>query len=463
MRNQDPFDENLKQMLESALEQPSPAFQERLVSDVLEEVARQRELDRPQPWWSVFGEWRFAWKNVAFTAATAALFVALGVWLGKGPGRQSAGRVICLYGSVAVQKNGTAQSVTDAMELKSGQRIKTDVGSKAQVVLPDQSQVVPEPRTSLQIAETRQGPKILLEQGTINLIAAKQPPGKAITIQSGHAQVKVLGTRLDVRLVEKPSGARQTRVRVLSGHVEMESGGQRVALPAGTEGVADEDAPPVRASVAFEVNELIRLFEQTRGLAAQTGRRYGQPAIVDLTTGTLWEIIPGNVVQVDTRGAATLNLKYPAFGVRAYTLDGGSIATQGSGDLLRLDLSALPTPSIPEHLILKVPGVGGLLNGTETDGYACQFPAGDTGELTLVQLYLPASAEVENLSPAANTTAIESEKQIITVLADVRLPELNEKGHIWFRDTCAPWCSAPRCSARNFAPLSKAAWLCSSP
>jgi hypothetical protein len=424
MKKQDTFDENLKQMLQSALEQPSLDFRERLTRDVLEEVAGERESARSPAWWRILGEWRFTWKNVGFAATTAALLVALGIWLGKGQAPQTVGRVTCLYGAVAVQKNGHPQRVRDAFELKSGQRVITESGSKAQVLFRDQSQLLPEPRTSLQVAETPQGPRILLEQGTINVVAARQLPGKAITIQSGHTQVKVLGTRLDVRLVEKPSGARQTRVRVLSGHVEMESGARKVALPAGTEGVADEDRPPVRASVVFEVNELIRLFERTSALAAQTGRRYGLPAIMDLTTGTLWAVVPGNAVQMDARGA-TVKLKYPAFGARAYSLDGGSIPTEGSGDLLRLDLAALPSPSVPGHLILKVPGVGGLLKRTETGSYGCQFPASDTGELTLLQLYLPASAEVEDLSPAASTTAIESERQIITVIADIRLPELN--------------------------------------
>lgn len=423
MRNQQPFDENLKQMFESAMEQPRLAFQEQLLSDVLKEVARERELERTEPWWHALVQ-RFTWKNVGFTAATAALLIGLGVWLGKGPAPRSVGRVTCLYGAVAVEKNGTAEAVTEALELKSGQRVLTEVGSKAQVLLPDQSQLVPEPRTLLQIADTRQGPRILLEQGTINVVAAKQPPGKAITIQSGQAKVKVLGTRLDVRLVERPSGTRQTRVRVLSGHVEMESGGKKIPLLAGMEGVADEERPPVGASVVFEVNELIRLYEKTSALAAQTGRHYGLPAIIDFTTDTIWAVMPANAVKVDSRGIATLNLKYPAFGARAYTLDGGIIPSQGSGDLLRLDVSDLPRPYVPEAFILKVPGVRGLLQPTQVGVYSCRFPASESAEPKLLQLYLPAPAEVEHLSPAATGTAVESERQIITVVAEVRLPEL---------------------------------------
>ncbi len=425
MTDQHPFDENLKQMLESALEQPSPGFQEQLLADVLREVACERELARSQSWWRVLGEWRFAWKTVGLTTATAALLVALGFWLGKGPAPQTVGRVTCLYGAVAVQRNGGSQTVTQASDLKSGQRLKTEVGSRAQVLLPDQSRLVPEPRTSLQIASSRRGPKILLEQGTINVVAAKQPPGKAITIQSAHTQVKVLGTRLDVRLVEKPSGIRQTRVHVLSGHVEMQSAGQKVELRAGTEGVADEGRPPVRASVLFEVNELIRLIEQTSALAAQGIQQYGPPVIIDLTVGTIWAVIPGTALQLTASGVATLNLKYPAFGAQAFTLEGGSIDTKASGNLLLLDLSGLPRPAVPEHFILKLPGVGGLIQTLENGHYGCRFPAGDTGKLTLLQLYLPASAEVEELAPPGSTTSIGSDRQIITVAADIGLPLLN--------------------------------------
>jgi hypothetical protein len=352
------------------------------------------------------------------------LIVAFGIWLGTGHAPRTVGRVTCLYGNVAVQKNGSAQSVTRALELRSGQRVKTEVGSKAQILLPDQSQVVPEPRTSLQIAETRQGPRIQLESGTIGIAAAKQPPGKAITILSGRSEVKVLGTRLDVRLVERPSGTRQTVVRVLSGKVEMESAGQKVTLLAGTEGAAEEGRPPVRTSMVPEVNELIRLLQETRELAARTGRRYGPPEIIDLTTGTIWAVVPGNAFQMDARSLATVRLKYGAFGAQAYTTEGAGLPAQGSGEVLRVDLSGLPGPSVPERLILKVPGVGGLLIATGSDSYACQLPPGGQGEPSLLQLRLPASAEVEKLSPSAGTTVVGSDEQIITVVADISLPLL---------------------------------------
>ena len=146
--------------------------------------------------------------------------------------------------------------------------VRTRAGSKAQILLPDQSKLIPEPRTSLHIARTWHGPRITLEQGTLSLEAAKQPTGKAITIESSRAHIKVLGTKLDVRRVEKPSGKQQTRVRVLSGQVELESGGQKVQLLPGTEGVADENQPPTRVSLVFEVNELIELFNQTSVLDA---------------------------------------------------------------------------------------------------------------------------------------------------------------------------------------------------
>src|SRR5271157_3463551 len=47
--NNDRFDQNLKRMLDSALDQPRPSFQERLVRDVLDELARQRQVENAAP------------------------------------------------------------------------------------------------------------------------------------------------------------------------------------------------------------------------------------------------------------------------------------------------------------------------------------------------------------------------------------------------------------------------------
>ena len=227
-------------------------------------------------------------------------------------GGGAVGQLSCLYGFVAVQHDGSSVAVSEVTALRSGQRVQTQTGSKAQIVLPDQSTLTPDPRTTVQIQRTRHGPKILLEQGTISVEAAKQPAGNAITIEASQTRVKVLGTKLDVRLIEKPTGARQMRVRVLSGKVEMESDGRKVMLPAGTEGIADENQPPIRVSLVFEVNELIRLFNQSQALSGQPGGHavQGMPTIVDLTTGTIWSLVPVSHMQHEYKGT-TLTWRRP--------------------------------------------------------------------------------------------------------------------------------------------------------
>ena len=426
--NDDRFDENLKRMLASALNQPSPGFQDRLVQDVLAEVARERnrELALSRRQFEAVSFFQLLRRPLGFAVAGAAVMaIALGIWLRPGPASHAMGRVSCLYGLVAVQDNGSSRTISEPAGLRSGQRVMTRSGSKARILLSDQSTLTPDPRTTIQIAQTRQGPKIVLEQGRLGIEAAKQPRGKSMTIEACETRVKVLGTKLDVRLVEKLSGTRQTRVRVFSGSVEMESGGQKLLVPAGTEGVADEGQPPVRYSSVFEVNELIRLMDETRALARQSGRTHGPPAIIDLTSSTVWSVIPVQALHPSSPNVLSLRLKYPAFGAIAYSLDGAEIPSAGSGELLQLDLSNAAGTLASGYVILKVPGVGGLLQTTGEDRYECAIPGSDTDLPSLIQLHLPESARIENAVPAVAGTTTERNKLIITVAASARLPQVH--------------------------------------
>ncbi len=445
--NDEQFDANLKRMLASAVEQPRSAFQDRLVRDVLAEVSRQGELERAaiartgarsekgaegrlSAWVRELFEGAGVglWSRRLAVAGTtvAVLLTAAGIWWAAGVAGRTVGQVKCVYGVVAVQDNGAEQTLAGVADLRSGQKIETRAGSKAEIVLLDQSRLVPDPRTTLHIAGSRQGPRIFLEQGTIELEAAKQRPGKAIRIDASRAQIKVLGTRLEVRLVEKPSGARQTRVRVLSGQVEMQSAGKSVVLWPGTEGVADADQPPSRCSVVFEVNELTALFEQTRALSVESGRAHGLPAIIDLTTDTLWSVVPAQRLQATGPNVFKLKLKYPAFRAAAFTLEGAEVPVTGTGETLRLDLSAMPGRQVPEYLILKVPGVGGLLTETEEGINECSLPGTDTDLPSLVEFHLPESARLEQVRPGAIGTRHERNRTIVTVDAKVRVPEVCE-------------------------------------
>jgi ferric-dicitrate binding protein FerR (iron transport regulator) len=424
----DRFDKNLKRMLSSTLNQPSPGFQDRLVQDVLAEVARQRNREQASTRRQFAGVsfLQLLRRPLTFAAAGAAVVaLVLAIWMRPGPASRAIGRVSCIYGLVAVQDNGSSRTVSEPIGLKSGQRVMTRSGSKAQILLPDQSRLTSAPRTTVQIAQTRQGARILLEHGTLGIEAAKQPRGKSMTIEASHAHVKVLGTKLDVRLVERPSGTRQTRVRVLSGSVEMESGGQKLLVPAGTEGVADEGQPPVRYSSVFEVNELIRLIDETHTLVRQSGRAYALPAIIDLTASTVWSIIPVQILSPTAPNGFSLRLKYPAFGALAYSLDGVEIPSAGSGEVLRLDISKAASALASGYFIVKVPGVGGLLRTIGGDRYECALSASDTDLPSLIQLHLPDSARIEDAAPALAGTTTERNKLIITVAACARLPQVH--------------------------------------
>ncbi len=210
------LDENLKRMLKSAFDQPSPAFQADLVRDVLAEVARQRQSEATPSWWRTLLAGP-VWRPVGFAAAAASLLVAGGLWLRSSLATPLVGRLSCLYGLVAVQNGDPPRTVQGAVELKSGQRVRTQAGSKAQIQLQDQSRLIPDPRTSLQVTATRRGPLVLLEQGALSLEAAKQLPGKAITIEASRRPRESPGhktRRARSRQAQRPSpnpGARPKR------------------------------------------------------------------------------------------------------------------------------------------------------------------------------------------------------------------------------------------------------------
>ena len=94
--------------------------------------------------------------------------------------------------------------------------------------------------------------------------AAKQAPSNSLTIETPGAKITVLGTRLDVHVVERLDGRKQTRVSVLSGEVELESAGRKIVLLPNMEGVADQGGPPLARSLTAEVNEMIRLVDETQ-------------------------------------------------------------------------------------------------------------------------------------------------------------------------------------------------------
>lgn len=411
-----PLDKNLEHMLKHTLDAPNPLFQQRLVQHVLQEVEQQnRNHERRR-------NIRRTWVGIA-----AAVVLVLGaVWWGMPISNAPVAQVTNLYGHVVIDNHTTSQSIRESSTLQPGQRVKTASGSQAKIELNDQSLLITDPRTVLHVDDNGRGPTIALEQGAISVEAPKQAPGRSIGIQAGHAHIKVLGTQLDVRLIRKPDHTEQTYVRVFSGSVELASAGHKVLVLPGTEAVAEKGRAPVRSSVVFEVNELIRLFNQTQA----SDEYQGLPAIIDFTTDTLWTLIPVEQLTRTEPDRVTLTLSHPSFQVKAYTLEGVEVTTRGSGRVLQLDTSNL-SQSTPEYLLIKIPNSRGWFQTTAEGLYACTWD-GSEGDplrlvqfhLRLVQFHLPPLAQIENISPGIIEKKNQRNRLIVTVAARIQFPQV---------------------------------------
>jgi hypothetical protein len=408
-----PLDENLRRMLESAVERPSPGFEARLSQHVLTEVARWEGRS------SAPGR-----RRLWLFAAAALIAIGAFAWIRRPAAAltPTVGRLDPVYGMVAVLWEGRCRPVTGAVDLRSGERIEASGGTKARILLADQSRLTPDPRSRLQIVQTATGPNIVLEQGAIRLEAAKQPAGKQISIATEDSHIKVLGTDLEVRLARKPDGTRQTRVHVRSGRVEMESGGHKILILPGTEGIAEEGGTPVRSSVFFEVNELIRLHEKTLAMARETGDRPGLPEIIDAGAATLWSLVPFDRLARQGDGRCSLSLRYPAFQVQVFTLEGEAIPSQGQGRVLTLNLGDIQGGQPPQYLAIRVPHVSGLFTTARQGIFELGLPSADPHVTSLVQVHLPPGAHLEEVSPDALEMASMLGRQIITIVGHCELP-----------------------------------------
>ena len=409
----DPFETNLEALLRAAFDKPDPRFQERLQRDVHLAI-QQQDTGKP----SVHRLRRF------LIGAAAIILVAASIWVAVDEPAQPVAQVTTLYGHVTVEAEGASEAIQASRTLASGARVQTAVGSRAQILLGDQSRLLPDPRTILQVDRTRQGPTVSLTQGAVTVEARKQAPGQQIGIRAGSSHIKVLGTRLDVRLVKKPDGTEQTRVRVLSGRVEVASGGHKVLVLPGTEAVADAGQAPVRSSLVFEVNELIRLFQKSQAIAEASGQRSGLPMLVDYTSDTLWAVVPNAGLRETGGDTFEWSLNYPAFRSRVYTLEGVEVPSQGIGKVLRLDMSSEGSSPVPEYLIVKIPNARGWFHRIDKGLVACALDGDETHPLRLIQFHLPPLTFIEKASPPIIERMNKRNRLMVTMAARVRLPQL---------------------------------------
>ncbi|MHC4206282.1 MAG: FecR family protein [Planctomycetota bacterium] len=415
----DIFEENLSKMLNSAVNKVDSAFDENLTKAVLTEVNKQRPAVR----------YRLFFKRMSLAAAAAVIVIAAILFTNQGP-LENVGHLRNIYGIVTISNGNSSEKVIETADIRSGQWIETLSGSKAEILLKDKSRLLPAPRTALQINNGKNGQQILLKRGFVAIEAAKQPSGKSLTIKTDGSRVRVLGTNLDVRLVKRPDGSKQTRVSVASGSVELESSGEKVLLSANTEGIADEGKTPVKHPSNLEVSEMDRLFNKNKELARKSNVDAGLPAIIDFKGGSsaaVWAMVPFEKLEETKVGQYMLKLKYPAFGARIFTLEGTELPVSNQGRNLQIDFSCLNIdPSQINQFVLYLPEVKGIFQTGGGNIVRFDRSAGSYPIVTLFQFRLPELANIEQIHPKPIETKRKLNKLLITVATDSLMFEVCE-------------------------------------
>jgi hypothetical protein len=422
------FEVNVGKLLSACSTEPSPSFERNLAQAVLAEVRAEHGRLQSR---------RFAprkWLVAAATLAAAAVIVlcVLPRHAGRDATDQAVARTVgemtTAYGLVSL-KNGTPErQVAGAESIRSGEWIETHSGTRAEIVLEDQSRLFVPPRTALQVDAGPHGQTVVLREGSVRVEAAKQAAGKALSIETPGSHIRVLGTRLGVHLVQKPDGRKQTRVSVDAGLVEFESAGQTVVLLPNMEGVADEGQPPAKRSLTAEINEMARLVEETNRLAEERHLPAGTPAIVEFNgdaSATVWMLL-----FIENKGTANLTT-YPlgprasALLTEAFSLEGTAIPIVEQDGGRHLDLSsATLSPGGRVNVVVKLSDVDGLFQHKEAGAFEFDRPASSPATLSLLQLRLPASASIEEVSPKPIETRETLSRLVITIAADCQMPVL---------------------------------------
>jgi len=413
------FEENLGKMLNSAMTKGDSVFEENLTKTILTEVDKQRSIVR----------YRLLFKKMSLAAAAAVIAIAA-IWFANRVSTGTVGQVRNIYGIVIISNGNTPEKVLETANIHAGQWIETLSGSKAEILLKDKSKLLPAPRTVLQVNNGGNGQQILLQQGFVAIEAAKQPAGKSLTIKTDGSKVKVLGTSLDVRLIKRPDGSKRTRVSVTSGSVELESSGEKVLLPANTEGIADEGKVPVKHPSNPEVSEMVRLFNRNKELAIQSNVKADLPAIIDFidgSTAAVWTMVPFEKLEETSAGQYLLKLKYPSTGARIFTFEGTELPVNSQGRNLQIDFSGPGfDPSQINQLILQLPGIKGIFQSDDGSMVRFDRPESSFPTVTLFQFRLPESANIEQIYPEPIETAKKLNKLLITVATDSLMFEVCE-------------------------------------
>ncbi len=404
---QDVLDKNLTQMFSMSHDAVSPDFEERLVLAVGQEVQRQRRTRSQRHWF------------IGLSAAAAILIVTVLVFQSGSPIDDGPiGTIAKVQGLVLLTNGHAPEIVKGPRDIHARQWLQTRSGTTAQLVLTDRSQLTSQPRTVMQLDRQRQGHIVRIEEGAVAIAAHKQPPKQYMTVETPGTAIKVLGTELDVRVIENPTGVRQTRVHLHSGVIDVVSGGVSTRLLPGMVGLTEEGKSPVVQSSVLEVNELRRMWKETQQRAEQNDAQANMPMIIDYVGSTVWAMVPLSRFKSESEYVFSLQLKYPAFGVKAYTQEGALAKTSAVGRTVHVDLSQRPQGAeTVTHVVLRVPRATGLFHFDNGD-VELEIAGGTSHQMTWLQLCLPKSATVEAVSGRIIETTERLDRLVITLEAD---------------------------------------------
>jgi len=416
---QNALDRNLAEMFSMDRPEVTEDFESRLVQAVGRQVQGRRRQRMQRRW--------FIRASAAAAALAMAILVARQSLIdGDGP----IGTLTDIRGLVLVSNGADVQLAEGQRSLHTEQWVQTQSGTTAQVVLSDQSRVTPSPRTVMQLDKQKQGHIVRLTKGAVAIAAQKQPEKQYLMVETPGTAIKILGTTLDVRVVERPTGVKQTRVHLHSGSIEVASGGVSTRLWPGMVSTTEEGKPPETESSVLEVNEIRRLLQETRRRAEATNAQANMPMIVDHVSSTAWTIVPLSQFDAGPGDVYSLRLKYAAFGVKAYTLPGAAVKTHAEGRVVHVDLSERPKEvEKVTNIVLRVPRAAGLfrMNGP---AYELTAPAAAANAVTLLQVCLPKSATVQAVQGRIIDRVVATSKRlnrlIVTLEADSQTPRIYE-------------------------------------
>jgi ferric-dicitrate binding protein FerR (iron transport regulator) len=165
--------------------------------------------------------WR-TWATAAIAATVVMAVIGL-TWLGlQEPGDDSLGTVADVVGQIGLTRGddaqiwmGSEEHAQNPWQLRPGDRVQTDRTSSAALKLSDRTEIHMHPETQLVLTAGR-GVTVRLSLGRVAARVTPQRPEQALTFVTSQAEVRVLGTELELL-----AAATRTEVAVAKGRVRV--------------------------------------------------------------------------------------------------------------------------------------------------------------------------------------------------------------------------------------------------